>query len=304
MLKSLKLKTLVILLFTFISIQQSFASQNDDFMKAIELLNEGKMDQAELMLEKLSSKSEATPEIFNNLAVIAARKGNFKKAVSLLQVALTKNPSAKITYDNLNRIFSYQAALAYRDALSGKNEQIESPVLELSNKIATGIIKTEATATLQECDEIKVQTVTEPISCPEIIDVQPQSNIIVNKITISEEAVLKEQSIIKESVVQWITAWSKKDINAYLNAYVDNYTPNNDVTNENWKKTREYRIKAAKFIKIKLSRFKIELINNSFAIVRFHQLYTSNTFSDKIRKFLLMQKSTDGWKIMKEKVFL
>ena len=105
MLKSIKLKTLVILLFTFISIQQSFASQNDDFMKAIELLNEGKMDQAELMLEKLSSKSEATPEIFNNLAVIAARKGNFQKAVSLLQVALTKNPSAKITYDNLNKIF-------------------------------------------------------------------------------------------------------------------------------------------------------------------------------------------------------
>jgi ketosteroid isomerase-like protein len=304
MFKSLKLKTPVILLFTFISMQQVFASQNSDFMEAIELLKNGKMDQAELILEKLSSKSEATPEIFNNLAVIAARKGKFKKAVSLLQVALSKNPSAKITYDNLNKIFSYQAAVAYRSALSDEQNKVETPVLELSNKIAVGIIKTQAAAPPQKCEEIKEKATPEPISCPKITEVQPQTNIAVNEITISGETILKEQSAIKESVVQWITAWSKKDISAYLNAYVDNYTPNNDVTNKNWKKTREYRIKSAKFIKIKLSRFKTELINNSFAIVRFHQLYTSNTFSDKIRKFLLMQKSTDGWKIMKEKVFL
>jgi len=304
MFKSLKLKTPVILLFAFISMQHAFASQGSDFMEAIELLKNGKMDQAESILEKLSNKSEATPEIFNNLAVIAARKGNFKKAVSLLQVALSKNPSAKITYNNLNKIFSYQAALAYRDALSDEQNKVESPVLELSNKITVGIKKLEAPASPLVCEEIKEKTTPEPISCPKVSKIQPQANIAVNKITISEEAILKEQSAIKESVVQWITAWSKKDIDAYLSSYVKDYTPKKGVANKEWRKIRKYRIKSTKFIKIKLSRFEVELINDSFSIVRFHQLYTSDTFSDKIRKFLLMKKSNDGWKIMKEKVFL
>ena len=68
-----------------------------------------------------------------------------------------------------------------------------------------------------------------------------------------------------------------------------------------WQKERTERLLVPSFIKITLSNLKIDMRGNNYARVGFVQSYQSDTYKDKARKELLVEKTGDEWLIIKEK---
>ena len=62
-------------------------------------------------------------EIFNNLAVIEAEKGNIEEAIKILTKSLSLNQNLNTIYSNLTNLYAYRANILYEQALDIDNEQ-------------------------------------------------------------------------------------------------------------------------------------------------------------------------------------
>lgn len=87
----------------------------------MELVNQGKLDQAMAMYRKTLAIAPAYPPAYNNLALVYARQGKFEEAVPLFKKAIQLNPYDAVFYRNL--------ALAYRR--QGKKSEAEAVMEQL-----------------------------------------------------------------------------------------------------------------------------------------------------------------------------
>ena len=62
-------------------------------------------------------------EIFNNLAVIEAEKGNIEEAIKIFTKSLSLNQNLNTIYSNLTNLYAYRANILYEQALDIENEQ-------------------------------------------------------------------------------------------------------------------------------------------------------------------------------------
>ena len=74
-------------------------------------------DDARNLFKNIIVEYPDLPEAYNNLAVLTAYSEDWNGAISLLKQALATNKSLQTSYRNLNLIYRYKAALAYRAAL-------------------------------------------------------------------------------------------------------------------------------------------------------------------------------------------
>lgn len=98
----------------------------------------------------------------------------------------------------------------------------------------------------------------------------------------------------------WARAWSNKDLDAYLDFYHTKFKPSKGLSRSAWEKQRRRRISKPRFIKVKISYPAVKSLGNERARITFVQSYRSNTYSDETRKSLDMERSEDGWKILRE----
>ena len=102
------------------------------------------------------------------------------------------------------------------------------------------------------------------------------------------------------TTLNWAEAWSNKDVDAYLGFYHADFKPTHGASLSSWQKQRQQRLTKPSFIKINISDPKVILLDDNKANIIFLQAYTSNTYSDKIKKTLQMKNSAGSWAIIKE----
>ena len=73
------------------------------------------------------------------------------------------------------------------------------------------------------------------------------------------------------------------------------------MTKKRWEKIRIERLLAPSFIKIALSNLKISMRGENYAKVNFMQTYQSDSYKDRIKKELFLEKINGEWLIIKEK---
>lgn len=84
----------------------------------ISLINKNKLDDAADIFNQLIQLYPESPEPYNNLAVIHARKGDNDKAVKLLLQAFETHPSYAQVQSNLKALYAALAKQAYNRALN------------------------------------------------------------------------------------------------------------------------------------------------------------------------------------------
>ena len=232
------------------------------------LLKKNQVSQALQVLQDRRQSLQKFPSYYNNLAYAYFYKGKDKLAIKTLQKGLQQNSDYNTLYENLSTIYAFMAKKAYEKAIDDTNKiQQELPQLKLSNQIQT----------------------TPPI--PETKNISQKADLV------------REKGEIEKTLVNWSKAWSDQDSRRYLAFYSNAFNTPAGVSIKAWRKYRDERIRAPRFIKVKLTSLNVIMSGDgSLASVHFLQHYRSNTLNDKVIKHVVLQKKTDKWMIISENV--
>ncbi len=245
--------------------------------EATQLAMADNRDDARNLFKKIASEYPDSPEAYNNLAVLAAYSEDWKGAISLLEQALATNKSLQTSYRNLNLIYRYKAALAYRAALPEQNGgSLLLPDLTMLTSPSNGA---DDSAVARAGAESTGDTALTP------------------EWSVDEKSV---QTEVVAALQQWVAAWSAQDIDAYLSSYVPDYAPDTGIAHANWRKLRRQRLLKPSFIEVSVFDEKIEVLSAQSAMIIFTQEYRTASFQDRVRKLMLMNRSDDGWAISRE----
>ncbi len=105
---------------------------------------------------------------------------------------------------------------------------------------------------------------------------------------------------ILNAVESWASAWSDQRIDAYIDSYTADFKPQQYRSREYWEAQRRKRLARPSSISIQLSNIQTSLAEDGTAIVTFVQVYKSPTFSDSVRKTLVLRQESGSWKISSE----
>ena len=100
--------------------------------------------------------------------------------------------------------------------------------------------------------------------------------------------------------MDWAKAWSKKDVDAYLSYYGEAFSPPDGKSLTEWKASRKIRLTKPRFIRVDISNLSVTMHGADHAQASFIQNYLSDTYTDRVKKTLLLKKETGKWLIVEE----
>lgn len=141
-------------------------------------------------------------------------------------------------------------------------------------------------------------------ACPGSTPVAPTISQSVMEKTGQQQEYLPSDRLdsgVKVAIEQWRLAWSAKNIPAYFAAYSRHFNPGKRYSGiPAWKLAREKEIRSKNHIQVEIRNIKISHLEQGHARIEFNQHYRAGTFENHDLKLLLMEKTADGWKIIRE----
>jgi tetratricopeptide (TPR) repeat protein len=110
-----------------------------------------------------------------------------------------------------------------------------------------------------------------------------------------------EAEAVRSAVLAWAKAWSRRDMNEYLQSYASNFVPAERLSRSQWEAERKQRILSKKSISVEIRQLKVK-VEDRTATVQFQQVYSSDNFTGTSRKTLEMVKQGGRWLIVRETV--
>lgn len=268
-------------------VDEHLASRPDSvqgrFIKGVILARRNESAKAIAVFSQLTKDAPQLLEAYNNLAVLYARQQDYDKARSTLEASTKVDPTFAAISSNLRTTYSWLASKAYDKAL-GQNASL-APVpgsLVLLSK-------------LRESEQPKAVA-------PAVATAVP--------VSVKADAPAKEptklpgkdaEADVRRALDEWMAAWERKDMKAYLGAYASDFAPAGGMKRKAWEEERSQRI-AKKKGKIQLA---IERVQVSFkqdvATVQFRQHYKLDGYSDTAQKVMTFSKRGSKWRITTEK---
>lgn len=298
--------------------EDQLASNKSDiklqFMKGLVLTRLDRFSEAEQVFIQLTTDNPDLPEPYNNLAVVYAAQGKYVEAEAALKNAINTHPSYATAHENLGDIYAKMASRAYNQALElDTSNRAAREKLSLVNELIsappeTSTIQKEVVAAIAAPEPVAVKSVREPElitipakTKPVTINTQAKDVAAEAEKAGSEEAVAQNRVDVDSSLKNWVNAWSAQDVDTYLASYAQEFVPPKRLSRNEWEQDRRIRLHKPSFIKVTLSDVKINLHGKDYAEIKFTQTYQSNTYSDKVKKELLMRKIADKWLITQER---
>jgi ketosteroid isomerase-like protein len=105
---------------------------------------------------------------------------------------------------------------------------------------------------------------------------------------------------VESAVRGWASAWSRRDMSAYLAAYTPEYS-GQQASRKGWEDERRDRIASRKRIQVEVAQLQIS-VNGDRAQARFKQIYSSDSLDVTSRKTLELVRSGGRWQIRRELV--
>ncbi|QKJ67006.1 tetratricopeptide repeat protein [Deefgea piscis] len=312
------------------------------FLRAIALTEMGRNEEAIKAFNKLSEDYPHLPEPYNNLAVLYANTKQFDKARTALQMAIQTNPSYAIAHENMGDLYARLASQAYDKALQieNSNPQLQTKLklvgtLFNPNQAPATRIAAAQPTTIPLAAKVLPAANKPQVSAAAnigIITPQPTLPAIAPSKTAAPKATAlasispsltpkstptttpkatstpnadkdkdqRQQQQVIASVEDWANAWSKQNVGAYVNSYAKAFkAPGGRAA---WEKDRQSKIAGPKSIDVKLSKFKVSMIDENNAKVTLRQSYKSDRLSSNTTKTLIMQKSGNRWLILEERI--
>ncbi len=112
----------------------------------------------------------------------------------------------------------------------------------------------------------------------------------------------REQAVvtIKDIVLEWSRAWMGQNVDTYLGHYSDEFIPGDGRSLQAWRQYRRNRLTVPGEIQVLISDLVVEVMGTDYAQATFTQVYESDTYSDRVKKTLLMKLEDNTWRITQE----
>ena len=280
------------------------------FLKGLILTKQGRTADAIRIFTALTEDYPDLPEPYNNLAVLYAGQGQYDKAKTLLEKAISTHPSYATAHENLGDIYAKMASQAYDRALQldQSNTETQTKLAMIQNIFAGGASVKESpadmalvsnkTATLPVIAETTQPQPEQSVSAATATESEPESEI---KPVAPDRVVIEDNSKeVEETVMAWAAAWSAQDADKYLSFYADDFKTPNGETRATWEAYRRDRVNTPKYIQVAVRIMTIQFTDSAHATVKLHQSYHASHLTFSGNKTLLMAKSGDKWLIQEE----
>ena len=292
------------------------------FLKGIVLTEMNKPSEAITVFTRLTEDYPELPEPYNNLAVIYAQQKQYDKAKQALEMAIRTHPSYATAHENLGDIYARLASQAYDKAL-----QIDSSNSSAQNKLALirDLISTAnrpakpgksgvAVAEVRPVEPVKLAEAPNPAPMPvsaapvaapakpleaakPVAPTKPAETAKPSPAKPASDA----NSEITAAVEQWVAAWSRKDVKAYLATYARDFKTPAGESRAAWDAERQKRVGKPGAIQVSYENLRIS-VDADNATVKFRQHYKSASLKTSSNKVLLMGKRDGKWLILQERV--
>ena len=282
----------------------SHSDAHAQFANARHLWQTGKLKQAAALYESLIARSPNLPDPYNNLAVIYAAQGDYKKAQQILEKGLNTHPGYAAIYENLTAIYVEMARDSYGKALQfadkSKHQLKLRALAELSLKpVQVAQVKTPVSDITTASPPVSVAAVPTPIEKPPVLSATASVKPLPATKAVPTSPAIDETEI-NEVLQSWAAAWSAQSPEQYLTFYDQNYHPPG-VSRRKWQARRIERIKRPQWIRVSLSKLAVKPVADKRVRVEVQQRYQSNTYSDSSRKEFVLIQTEQGWRIVGER---
>ena len=305
------------------------------FLKGLILTEIGRPAEAILVFAKLTEDFPELPEPYNNLAVLYAQQKQYDKARSALEMAIRTHPSYSIAHENLGDVYAKLASQAYGKALQldASNTVMQTKLSMITELISTSSkpgTKPAASAARPSAESAKIaateapkppSTGSKPLEktaekAPEPAPVvkAPEPTIVTKAAQKTAVAGTREPKAAEEknppaaneadlgkALRGWASAWSSKDVKAYLGYYASDFQLPTGMTRKAWEAERTQRIDKPGKLQVNVDNVKISQAGDK-ATVKFRQHYTSATLKSSTNKTIIFVKSGSKWLIQQERV--
>lgn len=289
------------------------------FIKGVILSEQKNTAEAARIFSDLIAKHPSWPEPYNNLAVIYAGQGQYERARQTLELALRTHPSYAAIHDNLSGIYAAMASEAYGKALKTDAVARPQPRLAMVNLPYAEKRALAIAAGVQPKKPMPIKAATPaPIARPIPAASVPATPVAVAKAPVAvaiAQPVAKptapqsapvaqpvpgdHSAAVEDAVRGWAKAWSRQDVDKYLDYYASSFKTPKGESRRAWEQTRRSRIKGTKSIDVVISGIQTK-IDGERAEVRFKQNYRADRIAKRTGKTLVLQKSNDRWLIVQE----
>jgi tetratricopeptide (TPR) repeat protein len=308
------------------------------FLKGVIQRDTGKTADALTTFTRLTEDYPELPEPYNNLAVLYAGQSQFDKARAALEMAIRTNPSYATAHENLGDVYAKLASQAYNKALQlDTSNQAVPPKLALirelfsttgakgqrptlpttanptgpvpSNTVTTtaqapvkppptlpGPVLSKAPAAVPAPAPVAPSSVATPTVATAPTGTTPPSPETPRASAPSPSNGVKE---VEAAVRAWASAWSARDVKAYLASYGKDFDTPGSMKRSTWEEERRHRISSKSKISIKIEDLTVS-VNGNKASAKFHQNYKASGLAVSSQKTLDLVKSGERWQIVKE----
>lgn len=258
-----------------------------EFIRAQNLVAQGKQQQAISAYQSIINTHPQIPEAYNNLAALYLEQKNIQQAKAILEQGLKAHKGYARLYESLTSINIAMARDAYSQALQIDLKPSSVTIASLS------LPDMQPEKFEHPSRELYVNSKQEEVTT-QVADVA----INMEK---PGDARINNSDSIKQVLQAWSAAWSAQSVDMYLSFYHDKYEPAKGLSRKTWEKSRRLRLKKPDWIKVGLSDFNVTKNTGKQAVVNFKQLYQSNTFRDVSLKQMVLLYTNNGWQILREK---
>jgi tetratricopeptide (TPR) repeat protein len=280
------------------------------FLKGLAVSEQGKSVEATAIFVKLTQEFPELPEPYNNLAVLYSKQGQYDQARRALESAIRTNPSYATAYENLGDVYAKLASQAYSKALQieGSNTAKVGPKLAMIRDLFTPKASVLAVASAKPA-AVKPSAAPAPaVPAPVVTAKAPAAPAATPApaappkpaAAAAPPALVPGGTVEQElrtTALAWASAWSRKDVEAYLAAYTASFSGGK--SRKAWEEERRARIVGKRSISVTLSDIETR-VQGDKAVVQFRQQYTADTLKVSSRKTLEMVKVSGRWLIQKE----
>ena len=288
------------------------------FLRGLILTELGRSNDAIAMFTKLTEDFPELPEPYNNLAVLFAQQKQYDKARTALEMAIRTHPSYSIAHENLGDVYAKLASQAYDKALQldSSNTATQTKLSMIKELISTSSkpgTKPGAAVTPPAAEPVKPVAVeaAKPVAVavtPAVKPVEKAPEPVATAKTPEVKAPAEKpadtsgiEADVTKALHGWASAWSRKDVRAYLGYYANDFQTPKGVARKAWETERTQRIDKPGKLQVSVDDIKVSLANDK-ATVRFRQNYTSATLKSSTGKTLVFVKTAGKWLIQQERV--
>jgi tetratricopeptide (TPR) repeat protein len=292
------------------------------FLKGIILTGLNKQNEAITVFKKLTEDYPELPEPYNNLAVIYAQQKQYDKAKEALEKAIRTHPAYATAHENLGDIYTRLASQAYGKALQfdSANASAQTKLSMISELVGSGTAGSGAGNAAAARQPAPVAAVAKAEPKPAEPPPPPQKPAPTEKkeepkpveIRTAEakpasaapkpEPARSPETDITATVDTWLTAWSDKDMKAYLGHYAPDFDIPGGKSRKAWEAERVARIDKPGKIEVSRDKLTIRMEGADKAAASFRQHYRSSTFKSSSGKTLIMVRRDGRWLIQQERV--